>query len=234
MTAVALTGASPALDRLRHALDRSPLPFEVVADPAEADLIVTGDPAPTPNHLGVAAAQVPDTFFCTTDTVDYLVAALTEAHLAGAHGVRVRPPVQDHADQPVLGFRSHVRRALSRLADRQHRFDPNHYDWITEESVEAEVFDGDVVVTVGDEEIDARLRARGHVDGNDGHFHWAGMLYSDRAAALKGDGKSRARVRIGDAEPVSAKLAELTQWGTVRMTGVGAPPWAASENLPSV
>ncbi|MGB3696700.1 MAG: DUF4873 domain-containing protein [Gordonia sp. (in: high G+C Gram-positive bacteria)] len=225
MTTIALVGASPTIARIRRLIDDSPLPFHLVDDTASADLVVTDEPAPVPNHLGVAAAQVPDRFFCSADTVDYVFAALTEAHLAGAHGVRVRRPVQDQPDPPVLGLHSRWHRVAARLDRRTRRFDPVDYDWITDESIESQIFDDDVVVTVSDAEFAARLRARGAVDGNDGRFHWAGMLYSERAAELKGHGTSSATVRVEQGDPVPAKLAEVNQWGTVRMTGVGAAPW---------
>ncbi len=225
MTVIALTGDSPAIGELRRRLRASPLPFTLTGDTREADLLVTDAPPPSPNHLGVAAADVPDTFFVSAGTVDYVAAALTEAELAGAHGVVVRRSVQNRPDPPVIGLRSRLRKAMVAARNRRGGFDPNDYDWSTEETVETEVFDGEVRVMVGEETFTARLRARGHVDGNDGHFHWAGILHGPRAAELKGAGKSRAQVGVGDEPPVPAKLAELTPWGTVRMTGVGTAPW---------
>lgn len=222
MTTIALTGTSPAIAAVARRLEHSPVPFRIVESPEEADLVVTDRPAPAPNHLTVAAAQTPDVFYCRAESVDYVVAALTEAHLGGAYGVRVRPPVQAH---PNPGPRP---RWWRRRHDPLAHFDAGDFDWATAESVEVEVFDDDVQVAVGDQEFTARLRARGRVDGYDGHFHWAGMLFGDRAPLLKADGKSRASVRLGDGEPVPAKLAEVTPWGTVRVTGVGTPPWAAA------
>lgn len=221
MTTIALAGSSPVITALRDRLERSPIPFELVDSPADADLTVTDRPAPSPNYLGVAAAQTPSIFYCRDETLDYVTAALTEAHLGGTYGVRVRPPVQASPDR---GPRPRWWRRPFRPLDH---FDPSDFDWDTAESVEPEVFDDDVHVVVGDQEFTARLRARGRVDGNDGHFHWAGILYGDHAPALKAHGKSRAQVRLGDGDPVPAKLAEVTPWGTVRMTGVGVPPWAA-------
>lgn len=227
MTAIALVGTTSAMDRTRRRLSESRLPFHVVDDVTLADLVVTDDPAPTPNHLGVASADLPDHFFCRDESVDYVVAALTEAHLAGAHGVRVRRTVQDNPDLPVLGLHLPWHRWARKLADC-HRFRAVDYDWTTDESIDVEAFDGAVIVQAAAEEFTARIRARGAVDANDGRFHWGGMLYSDRAAELKADGKSSVTVRINAGEPVMAKLAEVTQWGTVRMTGVGTPPWEAA------
>ncbi|ALG84057.1 DUF4873 domain-containing protein [Gordonia phthalatica] len=225
MTTIALVGTTPAITKIRKRLAESPLPFQVVDDTALADLIVTDEPAPTPNHLGVASADVPDHFFCSDESVDYVVAALTEAHLAGAHGVRVRRTVQTNSDLPVLGLHLPWHRLARKLSRRTNKFDAVDYDWTTDESIDVEAFDGEVVVQVADEELTARIRARGAVDANDGRFHWVGMLYSDRAAELKADGKSSATVALPGGEAVKAKLAEVTQWGTVRMTGVGTPPW---------
>ncbi|GAC56196.1 hypothetical protein GOHSU_04_00650 [Gordonia hirsuta DSM 44140 = NBRC 16056] len=225
MTVIALTGSSPAIVELRRRLTASPLGFELTDDAADADLRVTDEAAPTPNHLGVAAAAIPHTFFVREDTVDYVAAALTEAQLAGAYGAAVRLPVQNRPDQPVIGLRSRLRKAVVAALHRRTAFDPSHYDWFTEESVEAEVFDDEVRVTVRDEQFTGRLRARGHIDGNDGRFHWAGILHSDHAAELKRDGRSRAQIAVGDGPAFDAKLAELTPWGTVRMTGVDAAPW---------
>ena len=225
MTTIALVGTTPAMEKTRRRLNESRLPFQLVDDTALADLIVTDEPAPTPNHLGVASADAPDRFFCQDGTVDYVVAALTEAHLAGAHGVRVRRTVQDNPDQPVLGLHLPWHRLARKLSRSTTRFNAVDYDWTTDESIDVEAFDGDVVVQVADEEFTARIRARGAVDANDGRFHWVGMLYSDRAAELKSDGKSSATVALPGGESAKARLAEVTQWGTVRMTGVGTPPW---------
>lgn len=221
MTAIALEGSSAALTTLRRRIVESTVPFVLVDDPAAADLVVTDSPAPTPNYLSVAATATPDRFYCRDESVDYIFAALTEAHMIGAHGVRVRPPVQSGAR---LSYRKP--RWWRKNVDPLHRFDPTEYDWDTAETVDTEVFDGEVTVTVAGEEFTARLRARGHIDANDGRFHWAGLLYGRRARELKGDGRSRAQVRLADGPDVPAKLAEITQWDNVRMTGVGAPPWA--------
>ncbi|EGD56912.1 DUF4873 domain-containing protein [Gordonia neofelifaecis] len=225
MTTIALVGTSPAIERTRRRLADSPLPFHVVDDSCAADLIVTDDAPPSPNHLGVASAQTPDTFFCSDGSVDYVVAALTEAHLAGVHGVRVRRPVQDRREQPVLGMKSERRRLISRIRRRAARFDPSDYDWISDETIDVDVFDDEVVVTVAGEDLTARLRGRGRVDGYDGRFHWAGTLYSERAADLKRTGQSTASIESVRGEAIPARLAEITAWGTVRITGVGTPPW---------
>ena len=171
----------------------------------------------------MAAWQTPDVFYVTDESVDYVVSALTEAQLAGAFGVRVRRPVQDNPRRPQ-------RRRFRRTPSPLEHFDPVDYDWDTDETTEAAVFDGEVTVVAGGESFPARLRARGRVDGNDGNYHWTGLLYGDRARELKEDGKSRATVAYGDGEAVPARLAEITQWGVVRMTGVGAPPWVAAED----
>lgn len=221
MTTVALAGSSGALAEVRIRLRDSPLDFVIVDDPGAADFTVTDQPAPTPNFATVASADHPNHFFCTDASVSYIVAALTESHLTGATGVRVRRPVQN---RPTVGH--YRRRPWQRARSPLSSFDPADYDWTSDETIDPEVFDDDVVVTVGEESFAGRLRARGYTDTSDGHFHWAGILHSDRASALKGDGKSRCTVAAADGEPVPAKLAELTQWGTVRMTGVGAPPWS--------
>lgn len=231
MTVIALAGDSRAIADVRRGLERSPLDFAVTDERSNADLLVTDEYAPSPNYRGVAAAAVPNTFFVSEDTVDYVLAALTEAHLAGAHGVRVRETVQRRPDAPVIGLRSRLRKLMVAAHANRSGFDPVHYDWASAETVETEVFDDEVRVQVGDEVFVGRLRARGHVDGNDGHFHWAGILHSDRASELKGAGKSRATVSLGDGESVPARLAELTPWGTVRMTGVGPPPWQAGAEI---
>ncbi|QKT05835.1 DUF4873 domain-containing protein [Gordonia sp. X0973] len=219
MTSVALVGASEAISSTRRRLERSPLAFDLVDDPASADLVVTDEAPPASNYLTVAAAQEPNRFFCRDESVDYIVAALTEAQVLGARGVRVRPPVQDHPTP--IGRRRRWRRPVDPLS----RFDPIDYDWLTDETVEAEVFDDDVRIAADGEEFTARLRARGHIDGNDGLFHWAGILHGQRAHDLFEAGSKRVEVSHGDHEPVAARLAELNQWGSVRMTGVGKPPW---------
>ncbi|MFT3901424.1 MAG: DUF4873 domain-containing protein [Gordonia sp. (in: high G+C Gram-positive bacteria)] len=219
MTTIALVGSSDAISSTRRHLELSPLDFALVDDPARADLVVTDEAPPSSNYLTVAAEQTPNRFYCRDESVDYVVAALTEAQLAGAHGVRVRPPVQHN---PLPAKR---RRWWQRPTDPLASFNPVDYDWSTEETVEAEVFDDEVRINADGAEFTARLRARGHIDGNDGQYHWAGILYGRRAHDLFVAGTKRVEVSFGDHEPVAAKLAEITQWGTVRMTGVGTPPW---------
>nr|WP_212763288.1 DUF4873 domain-containing protein [Gordonia araii] len=204
-------------------MEASPLEFRIVDDPSHADLVVTDEAAPPSNYLTVAAEQTPNRFYCRDESVGYIVAALTEAQIAGAHGVRVRPPVQHNPSSP----RRRSRLFTSAKHDPLRRFNPVDYDWFTEETVEAAVFDDGVRVMADGEEFGARLRARGHIDGNDGQFHWAGILHGNRAPELFYAGTKRVEVACGEHEPVQAKLAEITQWGTVRMTGVGRPPWLA-------
>ncbi|MFT4199943.1 DUF4873 domain-containing protein [Gordonia sp. (in: high G+C Gram-positive bacteria)] len=220
MTTIALVGSSDAITSTRRKLEQSPLEFALVDDPSGADLVVTDEDAPSSNYLTVAAEQTPNRFYCRDESVDYVVAALTEAQLAGAHGVRVRPTVQHN---PPTARRRRWRRPIDPL----HSFNPIDYDWFTEETVEAAVFDDEVRISGDGEEFTARLRARGHIDGNDGQYHWAGIVHGQQAHDLFEAGTKRVEVSHGDRAPVTAKLAELTQWGSVRMTGVGAPPWLA-------
>ncbi|MFT3715770.1 MAG: DUF4873 domain-containing protein [Gordonia sp. (in: high G+C Gram-positive bacteria)] len=225
MTTIALIGDSTPLHEVRHRLEASPLPFEVVDTPETADLVVTDAPAPIPNYLGVVSTTAPNRFFVTAPSVGYVVDALTEAHLVGAYGVVVRPPIQNEPPRDRT-----ARRPWRRRRDPIHRFDPVDYEWATEETVDTEVFDDDVEVTVGDQTFTARLRARGYMDTNDGRFHWAGLLHGDQARLLKEDGKSKCTVSYQGTAPTPAKLSEITQWGVVRMTGVGSPPWVAAED----
>lgn len=220
MTTIALVGASPAISSTRRRLARSPLAFRLVDDPARADLVVTDAAAPSSNYLTVAAEQIPNRFYLRDESVGYVVAALTQAQLAGATGVRVRPPVQHN---PPIEKRRRWRRPVDPLT----RFDPGDYDWLTAESAWAGVFDGEACVRADGAEVIARLRARGQVDGNDGRYHWAGILHGARAPELFDSGTKRVEVSCGRGAAVPAKLAEITQWGTVRMTGVGTPPWLA-------
>ncbi|GAA4745801.1 DUF4873 domain-containing protein [Gordonia alkaliphila] len=220
MTTIALVDRGPSITEVRRRLQRSPLAFDLVDDPAQTDLVVTDQPAPVPNFLTVAAAATPDVFYCRPASVDYVVAALTEAHLVGAHGVRVRPSVQARPDRAP---RPHWwRRAFRPLV----HFDATHFDWSGVEDVEAGVFDDEAHVVLDDAEFTARLRARGRTDGAEGRFRWAGILYGAAARAAAPDGRGRVQVRIRDGAPVDARLTDLTPWGTVRIAGVGAPPWS--------
>ena len=88
------------------------------------------------------------------------------------------------------------------------------------------MFDDEVHGVLDDEEFTARLRARGRTDGAEGRFRWAGVLYGEAARAVAPDGRGRVQVRIAGGAPVDARLTDLTPWGTVRMAGVGAPPWS--------
>jgi hypothetical protein len=86
-----------------------------------------------------------------------------------------------------------------------------------------DVYDGRAVLRVGDADHSVRVRLTGHLDPNDGRYHWRGTIFE----APPEDVLRTPRVSLTVGErTVAARITEKTPWGTYSVTGEGAPPFA--------
>ncbi|ORM32186.1 hypothetical protein [Williamsia sp. 1135] len=112
---VGVVGGGPVIDIVRARLRESALDIDVTAvasvghfdttldrweDEAGVRILVTSDPPPAENYLGVAAHRHPNLFYAGAPTswpravAGYLAAAIEEVALAGASRVQVRHPIE--------------------------------------------------------------------------------------------------------------------------------------------
>lgn len=238
---VGVVGGGPVIDALRVRLRESALDVEVTdvasvghfdttldrwGDEAGVQVLVTSDPPPAENYLGVATHQHPNLFYAGAPTswpravAGYLGAAIEELALAGASRVQVRRPIE-------LSWLGYVRATggTRKLARKLKRFDADDFDYTSAAIRDDDVYDGLVVIEHDDEAITTRMRVQGYFDPLDGHFHWAGIAFGDQVRDLKDRRVAVVEVVVGDGDPVPARLTDITPWGTVRITGVGRPPY---------
>lgn len=238
---VGLVGGGPAIVAVRDRLRGSALDIEIVdaaevggfdtgADRWDGDarcqVIVTTDPPPDESYLGIASHRHPNLFHVGHPAAPppvvarYVGSAVEELILAGASRVQVRLPIE----RSWLGY---VRATGGgrKMARKIARFDANDYDYTSAALRDDNVYDGPVVIAHDSEQIATRMRVQGYFDPLDGHFHWAGIAFGDQVRALKDARVGAVEVAVGGGEAVPARLAEITPWGTVRITGVGQPPY---------
>jgi hypothetical protein len=238
---VGLVGDGPALGAIRVRLANSTLNMSVADvdavgqfdtaddcwdDHHRSQVLVTSAQAPTESYLDVVSHQQPNLFHAGTSrspvdaVAGYVVAAVEEMILAGATRVQVRHPIE----RSWVGYLRATggRRKLPR---KLAHFDAGDYDYTCAALRDDDVYDGPAVIAHEDELITTRMRVQGYFEPLDGHFHWAGIAFGDEVRALKDARAGAVEVAVGDRDPVPARLAEVTPWGTVRITGVGRPPY---------
>ncbi len=72
--------------------------------------------------------------------------------------------------------------------------------------------------------LEVSVQLRGHVDPNDGRFHWYGRIAADEA--LTATHRSGTTLALRTPYGIAAgKIADLDPWGRFRITGLGAPPF---------
>lgn len=242
---VGLVGTGPAIDAIRTRLRGSALAIDVVdvADVGVFDtacdrwdgdgriqVLVTEDPPPEENYLGVASHRRPNLFYVGGSAASaqlvsgYVGSAIEELILAGASRVQVRLPIE-------LSWQGYVRATGGgrKLSRKLKRFDAGDYNYSCAELRDDDVYDGPVMIGHDDEQIATRMRVQGYFDPLDGQFHWAGIAFGEQVRALKDARAGAVEVAVGDRAAVPARLAEVTPWGTVRITGVGQPPYPLAD-----
>ncbi|GAB16839.1 hypothetical protein GOEFS_015_00360 [Gordonia effusa NBRC 100432] len=187
-----------------------------IGDPQPGQLLVVEGVAPQPNYLQVCSAAEPNRIYCTADTLDYVLGLIVEYTALGASGLRVRQPVVN--EWAIVGTERKRRRRLK-------RFDAIDFDWDTVESVESEVFDDEVTFVADGERGAGRIRVQGYLNPSDGQFHWAGTAYGDDIRRWRDARVREVEITAVSGRTASARLTDVTQWGTVRLVGVGSPPF---------
>ncbi|RJQ74536.1 DUF4873 domain-containing protein [Pseudonocardiaceae bacterium YIM PH 21723] len=110
---------------------------------------------------------------------------------------------------------------------RKRKPDPKDFVLLPYELEPDEDHRGAAVITSPDgADIDVDVRLRGHMETIDGTYRWYGRVQAHPdVVALHSSGKTQVLVRVGDGEPVPARLAEQDPWGNTRITGTGLPPY---------
>jgi hypothetical protein len=238
---VGVVGGGPTIEAIRTRLRDSVLDIEVTQqatvgyfdtasdcwdDEARSHVLVTSAPPPADNYLGLAAHRHPNLFYAGAPTswpravAGYLGAAIEELALAGASRVQVRHPIE----RSWLGY-VRATGGTRKLARKLKRFDADDFDYTCASTRDEDVYDGPVVIAHDDDAITTRMRVQGYFDPLDGHFHWAGIAFGDQVRDLKDRRVASVEVAVGDGDPVPARLTDITPWGSVRITGVGRPPY---------
>jgi hypothetical protein len=107
-----------------------------------------------------------------------------------------------------------------------HRADRDAVDLSDAFLREDGVVAGIAVFTIGDTDRTAPVRLSGHLEPLDGHYHWYGVVDDvEVGAELKAAKKGTLVVSMAGAAPVPATAGDRTGWGTVRISGVGEPPY---------
>ncbi len=84
-------------------------------------------------------------------------------------------------------------------------------------------YEGSATLTIAGAEHLVRVRLAGHLDPIDGRYHWQGTVFGP-AALME---TRTATLTVGE-RSASARIVELTPWGTHTVAGVGDPPYALS------
>lgn len=74
------------------------------------------------------------------------------------------------------------------------------------------------------ETIGVEVHLRGHVDPNDGRFHWYGRIAPN--AVLAATHRPGTTLALRTPHGIAAgKIADVDPWGRFRVTGLGTPPF---------
>jgi hypothetical protein len=114
-----------------------------------------------------------------------------------------------------------TKRRLSRRRSRPEPWVPEHDD---------DGYEGPAQLHVDDRTIDVEVVLGGHLEPLDGKFHWYGrIVQNDAVDAAKKGGSTTVGLTIADGARAEGRLAEHDAWGNMRITGLGAPPFARAE-----
>lgn len=95
-----------------------------------------------------------------------------------------------------------------------------------------DTYDGSATLELAGTRHEVRVRLTGHLDPIDGHYHWQGTMFGPASGPLSDDVLKQARagtLTVG-ACSAPARIVEQTPWGTHTVAGVGAPPYALSND----
>jgi hypothetical protein len=116
-----------------------------------------------------------------------------------------------------------------RLTRRRHsRRRPRPETWVPEHDDDG--YEGPAQLRFDDRTIDVEVVLAGHLEPLDGKYHWYGRVVRHAAVdAAKTAGVTGVGLSIDGRESAEGRLAEHDAWGNMRITGLGAPPFALAE-----
>ncbi|MEU4647051.1 DUF4873 domain-containing protein [Nocardia fluminea] len=121
----------------------------------------------------------------------------------------------------------HRRLALTPGAPRRGRPKPHHFDLTVAADRHADHdYLGPAVLDLPGAEYRVLATLAGHTDPIDGRYHWYGRLDPAEAVALPEPARASAFLVLPGRAPAAASLTERDPWGNLRVTGIGAPPFA--------
>jgi hypothetical protein len=93
-------------------------------------------------------------------------------------------------------------------------------------TLDQELYDGPATLQIGGTDHRVRVRLIGHIDPNDGQYHWRGTVFGALPTdALK---TPAATLTVGE-QSTPARITERTPQGGHSIIGVGAPPFAVPQ-----
>ncbi|ORW02903.1 hypothetical protein AWC14_05580 [Mycobacterium kyorinense] len=165
-------------------------------------------------YLGVAIHGFPNYFLVNgPDTARYIAGCLRL--MAGRSRIEVRL-----SSQQVFNERVYLRGPRLRPRASAYELSSGAYE---------DAYDGAATLTVADTDHSVRVRLTGHLDPIDGQYHWQGMVFGQLPMdVLK---QSRAVTLAVGERSVPARITEQTPQNTHSIAGVGAPPFAVTDEL---
>ena len=195
-------------------------------DRYDARIEIAYDQAPVADgmlpYLGVAVHGLPNQFFISGPDAggqkQYIAACLNSMARTGSTRIEVRRSTQrTYTDRCKPGAPINWRRMSRKILAS--------FDLSSHIGVDDDVYDGQAIVRIGDDDRDARVRLTGHVEPIDGRYHWQGMLFADLHEAKL---PLIVTVTVGE-NSAEARIVERTPQGGYSVAGVGAPPFVRDD-----
>ncbi|MGW5921953.1 DUF4873 domain-containing protein [Nocardia fluminea] len=121
----------------------------------------------------------------------------------------------------------HRRLDLTPSTRRTGRPKPHHFDiTVAADRHTDHDYLGPAVLDLPGAEYRVLTTLAGHTDPIDGRYHWHGRLDPAEAVALPEPVRASAFLVLPGRAPAAASLTERDPWGNLRVTGIGAPPFA--------
>ncbi|MEU4417898.1 DUF4873 domain-containing protein [Nocardia salmonicida] len=110
---------------------------------------------------------------------------------------------------------------------RPGRPKPHHFDiTVAADRQPDHDYTGPALLDLPGAEYSVVATLTGHLDPIDGRYHWYGRLDPTETTTLPEPTRASAFLVLPGREPAAAHLTERDPWGNLRVTGIGAPPFA--------
>lgn len=173
-------------------------------------------------YFGVAVHGFPNHFFLTGPDVAGQARYVAECVRLVANTAATRIEVR-RSSQQVFNERACLGPARPRRAG-------SAFDLSFEGGEARAAYDGAATLTIAGTHHRVRVRLAGHLDPNDGHYHWQGTVFASPSRPLPDEllQQSRTATLTVGKRSAPARIVEKTPWGTHSVSGIGAPPYATS------